>query len=141
MYTKLLKFSESCQSTKKVILFSSAIFYELYAGYIQVNLFQKYLFLHQLTHNMTKDCSLNYEFSTWKLLVFVLTFRTIYVHNMFWTCNFHVLKSKFNEQSFVILWVSWCKNKSKQNIYLHILLSLMVWIISPAISLRISKIK
>ena len=31
------------------------------------NLFQKHLFLEQLTHNMTKDCSLNYEFSTWKL--------------------------------------------------------------------------
>ena len=26
---------------------------------VQVNLFQKPLFLHQLTHNMTRDCSLN----------------------------------------------------------------------------------
>ena len=26
---------------------------------IQVNLCQKHLFLHQLTHNMTTDCSLN----------------------------------------------------------------------------------
>ena len=26
---------------------------------IQVNLFQKHLFLHQLTHNMTKDCSVH----------------------------------------------------------------------------------
>ena len=25
---------------------------------------QKHLFLHQLIHNMTKDCSLNYKFST-----------------------------------------------------------------------------
>ena len=32
----------------------------------EVNLFQKHLFLYQLTHNMTKDCSLNYEFSIWK---------------------------------------------------------------------------
>ena len=31
---------------------------------VQVNLFQKHLFLHQLTHNTTKDCSLNYKFST-----------------------------------------------------------------------------
>ena len=31
---------------------------------LQVNLFQKHLFLHQLTHNMTKYCSLNYKFST-----------------------------------------------------------------------------
>ena len=34
---------------------------------IQVNLFQEHLFLYQLTHNMTTDFSLNYEFSTWKL--------------------------------------------------------------------------
>ena len=26
--------------------------------HVQVNLLQKYLFLHQLTHNMIKDCSL-----------------------------------------------------------------------------------
>ena len=60
---------------------------------VQVNLCQKSLFLHQLNHNITTDCSMNYEFSTWKLqgqnmlctqIVFVLTSRTIYVHNMFW---------------------------------------------------------
>ena len=33
---------------------------------IQVNLCQKYLFTRQLTHNMTTDCSMNYEFSTKK---------------------------------------------------------------------------
>ena len=66
---------------------------------IQVNLCQKLLFLHQLTHNMTTDCSLNYQFSTWKFqaqntlrtcfvhkFVFVFTFRIICVHNMFWQC-------------------------------------------------------
>ena len=47
---------------------------------LQVNLFQNNLFLHQLTHNMTKDCSLNYEFSTWKLQA----------QNMF-TCWEHVV--------------------------------------------------
>ena len=31
---------------------------------VQVNLCQKHLFLHQLTHNMTTDCSLNYKFNT-----------------------------------------------------------------------------
>ena len=36
---------------------------------IQINLFQKYSFLHQSTHNMTSDCSLNYEFSTRKIQV------------------------------------------------------------------------
>ena len=33
---------------------------------VQVNLCQKLLFLHQLTHNMTKDCPVNYQFITWK---------------------------------------------------------------------------
>ena len=38
-----------------------------YLGFLQVNLYQKLLFLHQLTHNMTTDCILNYMFSTRKL--------------------------------------------------------------------------
>ena len=33
-------------------------------GELQVNLCQKLLFLHQLTHNMTTYCSLNYKFNT-----------------------------------------------------------------------------
>ena len=44
--------------------------------YIQVNLFQKHLFLHQLTHNMTKDCS-------WKLQAQNIR-RTCCVHKLFW---------------------------------------------------------
>ena len=31
---------------------------------VQVNLCQKLLCLHQLTHNMTTDCSFNYKFNT-----------------------------------------------------------------------------
>ena len=50
---------------------------------LQVNLCQKLLFLHQLTHNTTKDCSL------------------------FWTCD-----SMNNILSYCnLLCVSWCKNK------------------------------
>ena len=37
----------------------------------------------RVTHNMTTDCSLNYKFNTSK---FFLTFRTIFVHNMFSSC-------------------------------------------------------
>ena len=36
---------------------------------VEVNLCQKHLFLHQLTHNITTDCFLNCEFSTRKLQV------------------------------------------------------------------------
>ena len=75
---------------------------------VQVNLFQKYLLLHQLTHNMTKDCPLNYQFSTWKIqaqdtvriccvhrLFWMSKQKTICVQNIIWECselwNFHVL--------------------------------------------------
>jgi hypothetical protein len=77
---------------------------------VQVNRCQKFLFLHQLTHNMTTDCSLNYQFSTWKLQAQNIR-RTCCVHKlfscfcfdiqnslctqhvllMFWACSFHVL--------------------------------------------------
>ena len=56
---------------------------------LQVNLCQKLLFLHQLTHNITRDCLLNYKFSSWGEHVvynFFLTFRTISIHNMFSPC-------------------------------------------------------
>ena len=67
---------------------------------LQVNLFQKHLFLHQLTHNMTIGCSLSYEFSTWKLqaqnilctqIIFCFNIQTIYVLNMFWACGVHIM--------------------------------------------------
>ena len=35
--------------------------------HLQVNFCQKHLFLHELTHNMTTDCSLNYKFSKYML--------------------------------------------------------------------------
>ena len=71
---------------------------KLFNFLIQVNFCQKLLFLHQLTHNMTTDCSLNYKFNTWKFQAqnmgrtccvqkLILTFRTIYVHNMFSPCS------------------------------------------------------
>ena len=74
---------------------------------IQVNLCQNLSFLNQLTHNMTRDCSLNSPKNTSldhvvykkSFFVFVLTFKTIF----FW---------EFNEQSLVILWVNWFKYKS-----------------------------
>ena len=66
---------------------------------LQVNLCQKLLFLHQLTHNMTTDCSLNYKFNMYMKIPssnlgrtccvqkLFLTFRTIFVHNMFSPCS------------------------------------------------------
>ena len=89
---------------------------------IQVNLFQKHLFLHQLTHNMTKDCSLIYQFNTWKLqaqnigrtccaqkmfFVFVLTLRTIYAQNMFSPCSELVVFMYLTGKSMNIL-LSYC---------------------------------
>ena len=39
---------------------------EIYPTFAR-NIHQKLLFFHQLSHSMTTDCSLNYEFSTQKL--------------------------------------------------------------------------
>ena len=50
---------------------------------VQVNLCQKHLFLDQLTHNMTNDCSLIYQFSTWKQQAQNMR-RTCCVHKLFW---------------------------------------------------------
>ena len=61
---------------------------------MQVNLFQKASFLYQLTRNMTRDCSLN-SLKTFRTCcvqklfsVVVLTFKTIFVHNVFYACIF-----------------------------------------------------
>ena len=95
---------------------------------VQVNLCQKRSFFHQLTHNMTTDCSWNDKFSTRKIQVqnmlctkIVLKDKTkqnktkqktIFVHNMFWTCIFPAqLKLEIKEQFVVILWVNWPKNE------------------------------
>ena len=78
---------------------------------------------------MTTNCSLNYKFSTWKLqaqnmlrtccvhkLFFVLTFRTIYVHSIFWTCSaiaifmYWTCNSINNLFSYCGLFI-WCKIK------------------------------
>ena len=53
---------------------------------LQVNLCQNHLFLHQLTHNMTTDCSLNYKFSTWKLQAQNLG-RTRVEHVVYISCS------------------------------------------------------
>ena len=55
-----------------------------------VNFCQMYLFLHQLTNYKLRICCVHKLFFTF----FVLTFSSIYVHNMFWVWNFHVLNSR-----------------------------------------------
>ena len=67
----------------------------------QVNLCQKFLFLHQLTHNMTTDCSLNCEINTWKFQAQTCGEHVVY-RNCFWlseqflyaTCSPHVLQKE-----------------------------------------------
>ena len=53
-----------------------------YTKTLQVNLFQKHLFLPQLTHNMAKDFSLNYKFSTLKFQAQNMS-RTCCAHKLF----------------------------------------------------------
>ena len=57
---------------------------------VQVNLFQKSSFLHQLTHNMTRDCSLNFKKNTGSQVLNVKTktkkqFCTQHVVNLYFS--------------------------------------------------------
>ena len=101
---------------------TSLYFLKQHYRLIQVNLCQRQLFLHQLTHNMTKDCSLNYEFSTSKLqaqymlctkIVLAVKTKQNCLHNMYWTCSFLVCIALIIQWTISchILRVSWCKNK------------------------------
>ena len=50
---------------------------------LQLNLCEKLLFLHPLTHKMTTDCSLNYKFNTWKFQAQIWGENVVY-RNCFW---------------------------------------------------------
>ena len=56
---------------------------------MQVNLFQKPSFLHQLTHNMTRDCSLNSLFLFWhsKQYLYTTCFQGNSINNLSWYCG------------------------------------------------------
>ena len=71
---------------------------------VQVNIFQKHLFLYQLTHNMTKDCSLNYEFSTWKLQAqnMLCTWTVLNIKTKNNLCTQHVLSLELSCNEMVI---------------------------------------
>ena len=70
---------------------------------VQVNFFQKQLFLHQMNENSKlRTCCVH-------KLFWMSRQKTIFVHNMFWACNFHVLNSQLNEQYVVTLqWMWYC---------------------------------
>ena len=55
---------------------------------LQVNIFQMHLLLHQLTHNMAKDCSLNYKLRTWSVHKLFFRFCIVILNNL---CTQHVL--------------------------------------------------
>ena len=80
---------------------------------LHVNLCQKLLFLPQLTHNMTTDCSLNYEFSAWKYQAQNMSKESsvhklfLFLHSeqfMYTTCSWHVLSLEFSYTELVIQW-------------------------------------
>ena len=83
---------------------------------IQVNFCQQLLFLHQLTHNITKDFSLNYQFNTWKFqaqnmlcaqIGFCFCFD-LQNNFMYTTCSWHVLSLEFSWTELVIPWTIVC---------------------------------
>ena len=69
------------------------------------------LFLDQLTHNMTNDCSLIYQFSTWKLQAQNMG-RTCCVQKLFWMSNqkqkticVHNMSSQCSELVVFMYWI------------------------------------
>ena len=83
---------------------------------VQVNLFQKPSFLHRLTHNMTRDCSLNSRKNKSSgHVVYKNCFLGFFWHSkqyLYTTCSELVFFREFNEQSPFILWVKWFKIES-----------------------------
>ena len=89
-----------------------------FAGTLQVNLFRKLSFLNQLTHNVTRDCSLNSPKNTSSQHVLrknCFEYQNKKTNN---SCTHHVVNLYFSGNSmnnlldiFVILWVNWCKNE------------------------------
>ena len=72
----------------------------------------KSLILESDYQQYEKWLCIDYNFRTKKIQVQnMLQTIFIFVHNLFWTCIFLVLNLQFNEQSIVILWVSWSKKK------------------------------
>ena len=78
---------------------------------LQVNLCQMHLFLHQLNHNMTEDCSLNYEFSTWKLQTQKLLCTQIVFLFLFW----HSEQFMYKTCSELVVFMYWT-GKSMNNL-------------------------
>ena len=85
---------------------------------LQVNICEKLLFLHQLIHNMTTDCSLNYKFNTWKLQAQTwacgehVVYRNCFWHSeqfLYTTCSPHVLQ-KEELLTNIFLYNSWFQN-------------------------------
>ena len=71
---------------------------------LQVNLFQKLLFFHQLTHNMMTNCSSNCKFNAWNFQAQIWRNQVVYcqiasdIQNNF--CTQHVLPMFCKKKSF-----------------------------------------
>ena len=100
-----LKFVYSENATKFCEIFT------LLLSTVQVDLCQKHLFWHQLTHNMTQDCSLNYEFSRYKfrgqnmLCTQIVCFHFDSQNNL---CTQHVMNLEFSCAELLIQWTIFC---------------------------------
>ena len=77
--------------------------------WIQVNLCQMHLFWHQLTHIVTKDCLLNYKFSTWKLHAQNMG-RTCCVHKLFLFLFWHSEQFMYTTCSDLGIFMYWTCN-------------------------------
>ena len=72
--------------------------------------------MHQLIHNMTRDCSLNSrKIQVHNIWCTKIVFLFLFWHSkqyLYRTCCELLSFREFNEQSLVILWINWFKNES-----------------------------
>ena len=89
--------------SKQKNLKTREFFWKVENRFLQVNLFQKLSFLHHLTHNMTRDCSLNYiqeKYKFRKCCVQKIVFLFLFWHSkqyLYTTCSELVFFGEFNE--------------------------------------------
>ena len=90
-------------------------FHEIFLQFsnVQVKLCQKHLFWHQLTHNMTQNCSLNYKFSRYKfqgqnMMCTKIDFFCVRFVSQNNLRTKHVLNLEFSCNELVIQWTIFC---------------------------------
>ena len=88
--------ASSCITDIRVLM--SSKWWKMAPTFAAFSEYLNFTFLHQLTHNMTTECSLNYKFSTWKLQAQnTLSTQIVFCFDIHYNlCTQHVLSFQFS---------------------------------------------